>query len=92
MHVQVAPGVLQWAVERAGNRAALERKFPKLAEWLAGESQPTFKQLEAFAKAAHVPFGFFPNRLRKNCRSPTCGRLAVETCSGPARTCWTRST
>jgi Zn-dependent peptidase ImmA (M78 family) len=58
MRVEVKPELLQWAVERAGDRAALERKYPKLGEWLAGESQPTFKQLEAFAKAAYVPFGF----------------------------------
>lgn len=58
LRVEVAPAVLQWAVERVGQPEALARKFPKLAEWLAGQSQPTFKQLEAFAKAAYVPFGY----------------------------------
>jgi Zn-dependent peptidase ImmA (M78 family) len=58
IRVKVAPAMLRWAVERSGNREALERKFSKLGEWLAGESQPTFRQLEAFAKAAYVPFGF----------------------------------
>ncbi|MCA9280824.1 MAG: ImmA/IrrE family metallo-endopeptidase [Phycisphaerales bacterium] len=34
-------------------------RFPKLEAWLRGEKQPTFKQLESFAKAVHAPIGFF---------------------------------
>ncbi|MCX7702019.1 MAG: ImmA/IrrE family metallo-endopeptidase [Gemmataceae bacterium] len=58
LRVEVARSVLAWAVERSGDREALERRFPKLGDWLAGTSQPTFKQLEAFAQAACVPFGY----------------------------------
>lgn len=36
----------------------LGARFPKLQEWETGEVQPTLKQLEAFAKAVHVPFGY----------------------------------
>jgi len=36
----------------------LTRKFPKLADWESGDLSPTFKQLEAFAKTTHVPFGY----------------------------------
>ncbi|MEE4297340.1 MAG: ImmA/IrrE family metallo-endopeptidase [Wenzhouxiangella sp.] len=57
--IAVSPRVLQWARERAGlDVAALEGKFPHLADWEAEVTQPTMKQLENFAQAVHVPFGF----------------------------------
>ena len=33
-------------------------KFEKLPEWESGETQPTLKQMEAFARAVHVPVGY----------------------------------
>ena len=52
----------QWACERA-NRSPAElskrNQFKKLPEWMSGESNPTLKQLEAFAKATYVPVGYF---------------------------------
>jgi Zn-dependent peptidase ImmA (M78 family) len=57
--VAVSPGLLRWARERAGLPIEdLIGRFPKLAAWERGESSPTFNQLESFAKATHVPFGF----------------------------------
>jgi Zn-dependent peptidase ImmA (M78 family) len=58
--VPVQPKMLRWAVERSGLGAvALEERFPKLPDWLEGETSPTFKQLEDFAKATHAPIGYF---------------------------------
>ena len=57
MRVSVNAQVLGWALDRSQRRENLEQKFPKLAEWLAGAS-PTFKQLQQFASAAAVPFGY----------------------------------
>jgi len=57
--VAVNPELMQWARERA--QLAIEDlagKFPKLEGWERGEVLPTFKQLEDFAKATHVPFGY----------------------------------
>lgn len=52
--------MLRWACDRAGTDVpALGRRFPKLPEWLSTTAQPTFKQLEDFAKATHTPFGYF---------------------------------
>ncbi len=55
----VKPELLLWARERAGiGREDLAVKFKKLPEWESGLIQPTLKQLEAFARAVHVPFGY----------------------------------
>lgn len=55
----VNPKLLTWARQRAGMRPRdLLGKFSKLGEWERGEAQPTFKQLEAFANATFVPFGY----------------------------------
>lgn len=57
--IPVSPRVLSWARERAGLAVSdLEGKFPHLADWEAEAAQPTMKQLENFAKAVHVPFGY----------------------------------
>lgn len=34
-------------------------KFPQLQEWINGKKKPTVNQLADFAKAVHIPFGFF---------------------------------
>jgi Zn-dependent peptidase ImmA (M78 family) len=57
--VPVRPEMLRWARERAGRDIDdLAPRFPQLLAWERGDKQPTFKQLEAFAKATHAPFGF----------------------------------
>ncbi len=57
--VEVMPELVQWARERASLSVAdLAKRFPKLGEWERGAAHPTIKQLEAFAKATHVPFGY----------------------------------
>lgn len=58
--VAVNERVLRWAVSRSGLAPdTLQRKFPKMAQWETGKSQPTLRQLEAFAKATMTPLGFF---------------------------------
>lgn len=55
----INPTLFRWARERAGMETLeLEGRFPKFPEWERGEAQPTLKQLEAFAKAVHVPIGY----------------------------------
>ncbi len=57
--VEIKKEVLVWAIERAGfTPSDLEIKFPRIHEWIQGESQPTLKQLENFAKSTRTPFGF----------------------------------
>lgn len=56
----VRPELIAWARERAGihNANDLQGRFPQLGAWESGESQPTLKQLDAFAQAVHVPIGY----------------------------------
>ena len=57
--VPVNPALLVWARERAGLQLDdLVHRLPKLPDWENGEAQPTLKQLEAFARAVHVPIGY----------------------------------
>ena len=57
--VPVNPEVIQWARQRCQLAIAdLADRFPKLAEWERGATLPTLKQLESYAKATHVPFGY----------------------------------
>ena len=59
IRVDVKPEMLRWARERAGlDQNDLARKFQRLDEWETGTAQPTLKQLEAFARAVHVPTGY----------------------------------
>lgn len=55
----VNPGIIIWARTRAGLASSdLLHRFPKLDAWEAGEAAPTLKQLDAFARAVHVPVGY----------------------------------
>ncbi|MCY4673979.1 MAG: XRE family transcriptional regulator [Bacteroidetes bacterium] len=57
--VPVKPELLYWARKRAGiTQEDLARKFKKLPEWESGDVNPTFKQLEDFARIVHVPLGY----------------------------------
>ena len=57
--VRVEPRLLRWAIARSGVDAArLERRFPRLPQWLQGDVAPTMRQLDAFARATHTPLGY----------------------------------
>jgi Zn-dependent peptidase ImmA (M78 family) len=58
MRVAVNAQVLEWALDRSHRRENLEQRFPKLHAWRDGVALPTFRQLQDFAKAAAVPFGY----------------------------------
>ena len=57
--VAVNPDLLRWARERARMDALeLLTRFPRLGQWESREVEPTLKQLEAYARATHVPVGY----------------------------------
>ena len=58
--VAVKPELLRWAIDRSGVAVDELRKkaqFKKIDAWLSGERPPTFRQLEAFARATMTPLG-----------------------------------
>ena len=60
LRVPVRPALVSWARDRAGySLDELSGRFPNLQAWERGDILPTLKQLEAFAKATYVPFGYF---------------------------------
>ncbi len=59
IRVPVKPEILRWARERAGHSLDdLEMRFQRLPDWESGAIHPTWKQLEAFSRTVHVPFGY----------------------------------
>ncbi|WP_104087980.1 ImmA/IrrE family metallo-endopeptidase [Cryobacterium sp. N19] len=59
VRMNVRPELIKWALQRASwTDVNAEQKFPRLAEWIAGDVSPTLRQLQGFAAAVHVPFGF----------------------------------
>ena len=58
-YVDVSPNLYLWAADRSGlGIDGLQRRFPKLAEWVRQEASPTLRQLEQFARATHTPIGY----------------------------------
>ncbi len=51
--------ILEWALNYSAKGTELTAKFPKLSKWLNKEDFPTVRQLEQFAKATKIPFGYF---------------------------------
>ncbi|WP_290796764.1 ImmA/IrrE family metallo-endopeptidase [Flavihumibacter sp. UBA7668] len=57
VYPQINNSLLGDAAASAG--ADLWIKFPQLQDWIEGAKKPTVNQLADFAKAVHIPFGFF---------------------------------
>lgn len=61
VRVSIGKNVLEWAIERTTipiDHLKEIQEFRFIEEWLKGEKQPTFKQAEALAKRAKIPFGY----------------------------------
>ena len=57
--VSVKPELIRWAIDRSRLPLdALTAAFPKLDQWLKGEQQPTYRQLEQFAHRTMTPLGY----------------------------------
>lgn len=59
-NVKVKPSLLNWARRRSGrNDSYIKKHFPELESWEQEITLPSFKDLEAFAKATYTPIGYF---------------------------------
>ena len=57
--VSIQPALLRWAPERSQRSAVeLQKRFPQLEAWEQGNTLPTLKQLEAYARATRTPIGY----------------------------------
>jgi len=84
--VAVKPEMLQWARRRAGLSIDDLSAFPKLGEWERGERQPTFRQLENYAKRTYTPFGymFLPEPPAEKLPIPDFRTVADRPMHGPS--------
>ena len=57
--VNINYNMFTWAIARAGyDLSDFAIKFPKVQDWVDQKKKPTVKQLEAFSKKVHLPFGY----------------------------------
>lgn len=57
--VNINSNMFTWAIARAGyDLSDFAIKFPKIQDWVDQKKKPTVKQLEAFSKKVHLPFGY----------------------------------
>lgn len=57
--VNINSNMFTWAIARAGyDLSDFAMKFPKIQDWVDQKKKPTVKQLEAFSKKVHLPFGY----------------------------------
>ncbi len=57
--VNIKSNMFTWAIARAGYELKdFAIKFPKIQDWVDQKKNPTVKQLEAFSKKVHLPFGY----------------------------------
>lgn len=60
VRVEVPSELIRWARMRSRiEPEELLRRFPRLEQWETGETLPTLKQLEKYAKATRTPVGYF---------------------------------
>ncbi len=56
--VPIKPAVISWALHQADVSPTDLKQSEKVEKWLDGSAQPTFNQLQDFARAIHLPFGY----------------------------------
>ncbi len=57
--VNINSNMFTWAIARAGyDLSDFVSKFPKIQDWVDQKKKPTVKQLEAFSRKVHLPFGY----------------------------------
>ncbi|MGO2424236.1 ImmA/IrrE family metallo-endopeptidase [Glutamicibacter arilaitensis] len=83
--LHVAPSMLRWALDRAGLNTETKR-YARFEQYASGEKPPTLRQLEEFASATHVPFGylFLPEPPQESVPIPDYRTLGDSGVSDPS--------
>ncbi|RLJ59415.1 Zn-dependent peptidase ImmA (M78 family) [Litoreibacter meonggei] len=70
--ISISTNALEWAMKRMGQSPRdLENDFPKIEEWLLGDTSPTFPQVEALAQALGLPSAVLFARSPPDLPDPT---------------------
>ncbi len=57
--IEIKKEIYHWAFnESQKTEEQIANKFPKINEWINGDTAPTFKQLESIANFLKIPFGY----------------------------------
>lgn len=57
--VDINANMITWAIARAGyDLQEFTASFPNVIDWIEDKKKPTVKQLEAFSRKVHLPFGY----------------------------------
>lgn len=59
VRVPANPKIIQWTTTQATEPEALVQHDPRITKWISGNLQPTWRQLQDFARKVGTPFGYF---------------------------------
>lgn len=59
VRVPANPEIIQWATTQIKEPEALVQADPRITKWISGDLQPTWQQLQDFARKVGTPFGYF---------------------------------
>lgn len=54
----ITPSMLKWARERAGRDDYIRKNFPEIESWEQGNTSPSLRDMEKFARATYVPITY----------------------------------
>ena len=59
IRLQINSDIWNWAINEGQlDFHELKVRYPRIEDWISGNEQPTFKQVEQFSKHAKIPFGY----------------------------------
>ena len=59
VRVKVKPEVFYWVQSQVNMENLKQSLKDKFGQWLIGEQDPTFRQIEDLSRATHIPLGYF---------------------------------
>ncbi len=57
--IKVNPTILNWLMQEAQQGNVGSSIIDLIKEWISGEKEPTFSQIETVSKKISIPFGYF---------------------------------
>ena len=57
--VNVNPAILDWVMQKVQQENVSNSVIKQISEWISGNKEPTFSQIEIVSKKTNIPFGYF---------------------------------